>query len=385
MFDIIPRLRQGEAVADVLPQVPADSAFWKGVRYALDRDPYPHRFTMLNPTQYGPGAPYGVFEKIMDGMISRKLTADQCAVAIGKFSQACTPEEWLNFYRPIIDRNLPLTREDFNLYAPAELRFPALRVYDPPLVERQADLPTSYLMEPIYEGERAIIFLTKKEVRGFYYDGRPFPMEAFEDDFEAIRTHKNVKGEVAFDVIHEDDATLIMRDLIALDQFTERARSLPFVERRKIMEKVFFGLLEPITETLELAECYRVNCYAEALMHFNMLLEQGFHGFYARHLDATYWDERDRKVVPTGETELKLFCLNSGPKGSRYEDVVWSLEGKPPRKKVAHEVVLGLTASQRKEMWQNQHEYAGKKFCVSSCGVLDDDRLMFAKFLNWRD
>ena len=166
----------------------------------------------------------------MDGMVSRKLTADQCAVAIGRFSQACSPDEWLNFYRPILDRNLPLTRDDFNRFAPEGLRFPAMRVYDPAMVERAADLPRSYFLEPIYDGERAIIFVTKKEVKGFYYDGRPFPMEAFEDDFEAIRTHKNVKGEVAFDVIHEDDQNLILRDLIALDKFTDRKPSLPLAE-----------------------------------------------------------------------------------------------------------------------------------------------------------
>lgn len=385
MLDIIPRIRQGEDPDTVLSQVPPDSPFWKGVRYALTRDPYPYRYTLMDPPRHGPGVPDAVFEKFMDGYTGKLFSTDQTALAIGKISQTCTAEQWAGYIRPILERLIPFDQATFNRHAPAELRFPALRAYDPPLVRVKADLPEAFLMEPIYQGEPVVIFVTKNKVSAFHHDGRPFENEAFAEDFEALRTCKHIKADVVLDVIYEDDNNLILRDILALDQFQQRGRTIRFEERRKLLETVYYGFLEGITDSLELAECHRINSYAEALIQFNILLEQGFEGFYMRDLYGLYWDESDKKVVLHEQTELKLFALNSGPKGSNYENVVWSLEGTAPRKKLAHEVVMGLTASQRREIWENQQEYAGKKFRVSSCGVLDDGRLMFARFLTWRE
>jgi hypothetical protein len=384
IIETLTRLKSGETIQEINPS----NEFWRGAKLPLDPSArLPYRFTLRDPPAYGKGAPAGIFERIYAAMVSRTFSEEQAALAIGKFSHTCTEREWTLWYRRLLEGKEIISREVFQEHAPLEFRFPALRIYDPPVVKSPSDLPQKFFIEPVYEGPRVLFFVSKESVKGFYYDGSSFEMEAHEDDFTILRDHPSTRAGVVLDMIQEDEQTLILRDVLTIEQFNTGGKTQDYEKRRSLMESFFYKVLEENTESFELGESYLASGYNDALIQINLLIEQGFEQFHLRDAYGAYWSHGDKKIEFTAEEKiLSLVALTSGPKNSRYEDVVWSIEGTVPKskKRIHHEIVLGLNSSQRKEIWNDQPAYAGRKFHVSWCG-LDDDKLMFARFIKWKE
>lgn len=79
----------------------------KALRFSNPLDTrLPNALSFTNPVKYGTGSKPGVFGKLTDAYLSSRISLSEFGSLIGKFSETCTEDEWVKFYKPVLEQRL---------------------------------------------------------------------------------------------------------------------------------------------------------------------------------------------------------------------------------------------------------------------------------------
>ena len=115
-YEIADRLKKGNTT--VLTGLRADDEFWFPASLVMNPNYVLPDFKIpANPSEYGAGAPDGIFEKIL----TSELPQNSIFKALSAFVAACTKREWEDWYKPILEYRLDLniTTDVFSNAAPS--------------------------------------------------------------------------------------------------------------------------------------------------------------------------------------------------------------------------------------------------------------------------
>lgn len=370
----------------LLASIPPSSPFWQSIRWAIDPQVVlPYHFTILDPLRYGSGVDATVFAKLFQAMLDQRLDAESSAIAIGKLSEASTETQW-SWYRRIIEQDVPegVTVALFNSYAPTEHQIAPLRKYDPAGLTSMDDLPESFLIEPLYEGQLTLWEITNNgsqvDVRGFYQDGSRCRNLLWEDDLRQIGNGRKLPEGLQVEAIAEGDR-LWLRDICTGNQFGKKSKTLPLAKRRVLLDQLYQKYLRRSTR-LELTESYLGDEVEDVTLLYDQLLQQGFQSVYLRDAQAGYFQANQMDRVIRLDQAGKFFVrdLIPGAEGSKFEKAVWEIICQEEGSGVERYVRLGLSNKLRREMFSHPSMYMSRSFYAKH-----DGSWMFIQFEKWND
>jgi hypothetical protein len=379
----LPEDERGKYLKDIRPE----HEFWYGCYHGLRQfAPYVTRFVVGDPEHYGPGVPAGVFAKIIDGMESGKL-GEAVADALTAFSSVCIEPEWLEWYRPVLEKNLfpPFTVADFNKYCPTELQ---IRNFEEPKfaqVGKNTRISQQFFVEPFYPDKRQVLlFLRGRKMRMYLHDGTPVKHKGLSKHIKFFATSDGA----VFDGYHnEGDDTMIVRDVLLWEQITGQMPVSGSTEERVTALRSMYQMMVtkeyPGMEAIEMYDCNSEDP-STTRENFGLLFQQGHNSVIIRGKGLTYFEDNANIVVhPTKRSILTCTKVTKGEEGSKYEGKVEYLHGSGTLNKKKFETP-GLKFSDRESLLQDG-EPAGRKFAVLSCGLAKDGKLMFPIFQEWRN
>lgn len=398
-LQIIQKLRDYQSLTAqkrFLSNIPVDSTFWFEAHHGLSHfTPYPYQFVVQEQKHSGQvaykDAP-NVMTMILKGMIDGSLRELDFGKAVYALSVRARPDEWENWYEPVLTKRLrlPVANEVFNQYAPADLRVPGFPVANGiPITEMQA-MPQEFFMEPLITGdyERVLWFLHNGEVRSFLTDGTEW------DHFTNKLFHD-------FLLVGSEDASLVIEgfmeensitltDINDVTMFLTGGRTPMPMDSR-------YEALEGIREIMERNDVPNIWCteHHRCLLDtpqttreaFNTIIQQGYEGAVMRHNEPGYGVDATRVVVhPTKKSILTCTKLLNARPETKYAGGVEYVVGKGTlsRKKFESPVFSGLTFDDRMTILQERDQYLGRKFEVLSCGLGPDGKLVFPIIKKWR-
>ncbi len=363
-----------------LKKIAPDHEFWVGVYHGMrPLVPYPIRFTLRDPPQYGNGVPSGIFTKIVEGMHAGTLSEVATVAAITAFAGHCTEEEWKSWYQPILEKKLrlPVTATQINKHCPEEYRLDNPRLSQMAPIEKGEPLPTQCVLEPYMDAQRLLILLRGKRSYVFLEDGTPVH-RMLPGIFEKFATKEGMMLEV-----YEEDGRYTVRDVLLWEQFMDKGETAPVEVRKKVLEGMFAG-----QEVVEVIEGELHNTMETMRDDIGAFFQAGYSGVVFRPKGSGYHDDIANILVrPKRKSVLTCLSVNEGDGGTKYEgraEYLWG-SGTMNRKQIMTPVFYGLTFSERESSYQNREQLVGQKFDVISCGLDSDDRLMFPIFKKWKE
>ncbi len=79
----------------------------KALRFANSLDtPLSDPLSFTDPKSYGAGAKDGIFGKLLDSYLEKRISLGEFGRLVGKFSETCTEREWADFFKPVLEQNL---------------------------------------------------------------------------------------------------------------------------------------------------------------------------------------------------------------------------------------------------------------------------------------
>jgi hypothetical protein len=216
---------------EVLSSLKPDDPFWTGASYAID--PFVGiivRLPLRNPPVFGRGVPSPIFDKIAKQIISGNVRGDELVRVIEAFSRACTRDEWVSWYLPILrgELVLPISLTLYNKYAPHRIQPPALNKPKPISLDA---CPARFFVQPQYDGLCFWFVNTKDEptdIRGYDDSIRRVRNLFIEQNLARMGNNHNL------DIVitgYMTDREFLVEDLLTRDQFT-RETITPSLERR---------------------------------------------------------------------------------------------------------------------------------------------------------
>lgn len=411
--------------ANILSSVEPESEFWLGAFYALDPFTTFGIKALPTPKEYGTGVRWHTFDKLAKALCERQLTGNLAKDTIEAFASSCTEDQWLNWYKRIIKKDLKCGCDisTINKAAPEEYK---IKTFDCQLATdinkvKTEHIPTEAFIESKYDGTRTIWIIDNKEpTRCFSRNGkeflnfgmisrsleclRDFPGfpdsgimvdgEVISDDFQTLMKQARRKTNAAF------KGTAMVFDMLPLDEFWEQSSDMPLKARRAVLEDMVAFLKDDNTDhPIELSDCIKgVNAVDQmdlVMEKFDRDLESGFEGIMIKDANSTYNFKRDRtwlKMKPTETYDLSVTGIAPGEIGSKYEDTLGALicEGSVDNKLVKVNVGSGLSDELRNEIWNTPNETIGsiveiKADCLTKSPSHDHWSLRFPRFIRYRD
>src|SRR4051812_37147727 len=79
-----------------------------------------------DPTEFGQGLKPPVFDKIVKAILDNQITGDKLVHTIEALSKTCQEDEWLFWYKRILQGELdvPIDLATFNQYCPDQFQIP---------------------------------------------------------------------------------------------------------------------------------------------------------------------------------------------------------------------------------------------------------------------
>jgi hypothetical protein len=373
-------LKTDKAREENLKKIAPDHEFWVGAYHGMrPLVPYPVRFGLRDPSQYGSGVPHGIFTKILNGMHDGTLTEVATVSALTAFSGHCTEEEWKSWYQPIFEKKLrlPVTVTQLNKHCPKEYRLDNPRLPQMAPIARGEPLPTKCVLEPYMDAQRLLILLRQKRTYVFSEDGTPVH-RMLPVVFERFATEDGVMLEV-----YEEEGRYTVRDVLLWEQSIDEVKSAPVEVRKKVLEGMFAG-----QEVVEVIEGELHNSTDTIREEVSAFLQAGYPGVVIRQKGSSYYDDAANILIrPKRKSVLTCMSIDEGAGGTKYAgrtEYVWG-SGTMNRKKIETPVFYGLTFSEREASYQNREQLVGQKFDVISCGLDSDGKLMFPIFKQWKE
>lgn len=342
------------------------------------------------PTHGGPdgqGLPWEAFKELCHLLATRQLTGDDARSAIELALSASTKDQWNNWYRRILIKDLRCGVSEKTVN---KVKKNAVPVFECMLAHDGANhekkIAGKKLLEPKLDGVRVltIIDATAKTVTMYSRNGKILEnfshitdgilkhIELFErstvldgemisSSFQALMKQVHRK-----DNVKADDAVLMLFDILPLSEFQKGKSVLGQRRRSKIlqgMKPVFdkiggIGII-PQTEV-------NLDEYAGELLfkEFNkQAIEDGYEGIMIKDVDAVYECKRSAnwlKQKPFIEVSLTVVGIEEGTGKNEGRLGALICEGEDDGKTIAVNVGSGFTDDQRVEYWTGKESMVGQ-------------------------
>ena len=370
------RLFKESVVADNI----SNDSFVTGLKYALDPlvtfgvQQVPEK---KDPT--GAGLPSDDFYAIADSLVSRELTGHAARDAILVAMAKATQEEWNDWYRRILIKDLRcgVSVKTVNGVAPKTVPvFGCMLAHDGAKHEKK--IKGECIVEYKYDGVRVIAIvnngsatlysrngklltnfphieeaLSKPEYNGIVFDG-----EVMSDDFQSLMKQVHRKSGA-----QTEDAYLALFDILSLDEFMEGEGSQDAMERKLALE-----------EYRDKEDCIKVVDYwvvnfdkPEGQELFDDLnktaLEKGYEGLMIKPTHDIYKCKRSHawlKVKPFIEVTLSVVDVEEGTGRNEGKLGALVVEGEDDGKFFRLNVGSGLTDENREVFWESKDQLIGQ-------------------------
>jgi len=370
------RLFKESVVADHID----DGLFVTGLQYALDPlvtfgvQQVPEK---KDPT--GEGLLPEDFYDMADALIKRDLTGHAARDAILVAMAKATQEEWNDWYRRILIKDLRcgVSVKTVNGVAPNTIPvFGCMLAHDG--AKHPKKITGECIIEYKYDGVRVIAIvqngsatlysrngklltnfphieeaLSKPEYNDTVFDG-----EVMSDDFQSLMKQVHRKSGA-----QTEDAYLALFDVLSLDEFQEGEGSQDAMERKLALEEY-----RDVEDCIKVVDYWVVNFdKPEGQELFDDLnktaLEKGYEGLMIKPTHDIYKCKRSHawlKVKPFIEVTLSVVALEEGT--GKNEGLLGALvvEGEDDGKFFRLNVGSGLTDENREQIWANQDAVIGQ-------------------------
>ena len=361
----------------------------------------------------GKGITQTEFDDLLSRLEDRSLTGNQMRDVIQVFCDSSKMEEWNDWYRRILIKDLRcgVTHKTINKHS--EMKVP---VFECMLADdskkHEKKLVGDVLIEPKLDGVRVVVIcdVDKDEVKLFSRNGKEllnFPEinKQFDDMMDQMSESMVFDGEIMSDdfqtlmrEIHRKggaktkDAKLNLFDCMPLYNFQDGSCVDPITERKKWLDGYTYG------PNINLVEHVRMNLdNDEGQKQFadynKMCIDRGFEGIMVKPVGGIYECKRSTgwlKVKPFIEVSLKVVDTEEGTGRNAGKLGALIVEGKDMDKFIKTNVGSGLTDSDREEFWKAKDKLIGQIVEVRADAITqnqdtkDEWSLRFPRFLRFR-
>lgn len=371
-WEIVEYLRVAEDPSEILSKLDPADPFWVGASYALD--PFIGKIYRLairrDPTTYGPGLPTKLFIEAVDAIIAGKVTGDNLAKAVEAISRTCQAEEWLFWYKPILqgDLDIPISFSDFNKHCPETYAIRPIKLHNPKLITSLTDLPERFFIQPEYDDERVFWMIDSRyepiEIR--CYDSRI--RRVYNDEVQASLLDMARKH--PYDIVlfgHMGKQGFLVDDILTREQFAQEGGAQ--LLHKRLMATAALGI-QPVQMSGLMTSSDLDRFYKE----LDLIFQQGYKGAVLRNLDGHYPFRVQSDVLVSPATKTIMICKEVLPGIGIKAEVV---RGKKTTKA---DIRLGLTET----AWKDISELSiGRRLDVLSCGQKNGE-LVLPMFCQWR-
>lgn len=360
-WEIISALRETTKKTEkveILSTVDEDNEFWIGANLALDPLMVFHIKKMPTPDHYGDGVKWYGFNQLATALSERTITGNIARDTVKAFAEKCTEEQWENWYKLILIKDLKCGVAISTINAAASEQN-QIKTFNCQLsininTQRTDKLPTDCFMEAKYDGWRVIWIIPKEgEIRSFTRNGKElfnfgriandlyslqeypgFPdcgimldTEVISESFSKLAQQALRKSSSAF------DGTGLAFDTLPLDEFWSRKTDTPLTKRRDVLEQ-FINFLRHHNPNALVDLSYAekgINAQTDMdqiMEFFSQQVEAGFEGIMIKDSTLPYNFKKDKtwlKMKPTDTYDVKVVGYKMGKKGSKYEGLLGAL------------------------------------------------------------
>lgn len=327
----------------------------------------------------GEGLSWDDFETLALDLEERKLTGHAARDAILVAMAKATQEEWNDWYRRILIKDLRcgVSEKTVNKVAPGTVPvFGCMLAHDG--AKHPKKITGECIIEYKYDGVRVIAIvqngiatlysrngkvlsnfphieqaLSKPEYNDTVFDG-----EVMSEDFQTLMKQVHRK-----EGAQTQDAYLALFDVLSLDEFQEGEGSQNALDRKLALEEY-----RDKDDCIRVVDYWVVNFDTQGGQDlFNDLnktaLEHGYEGLMIKPTKAIYQCKRSHawlKIKPFIEVTLKVIALEEGT--GKNEGMLGALvvEGEDDGKFFHVNVGSGLTDENREQIWSNQDAVIGQ-------------------------
>lgn len=358
--------------SEIFGKLDPSDPFWVGASYAMD--PFVGTICRIpiskDPPRYGPGLKVKFFEEIVDAVIAGKLTGDDLAKAVEAISKTCQAEEWLYWYKPILQgtMEIPVTPDQFNEYCPEKYSIRPVKLHKPKPISSLSDLPERFFMQPEYPTERVFWMIDSRqepiEIRCYDSKMRRVKNQDVEDSFIEMAQRHPVNI-VIFG--HLGSRGFLIDDVLTREQFAQEGGA-------QLLHKRLIAAAALGVQPVQMSSLMTPKAMDKFYKELDLLLQQGFPAVVIRDLDGHYPFRVNQDVLVKPNIKATVTFMGCTP---GVEIKAETMRGK---KLIKANIRLGLTES----VWKDISESSiGRRLDVLSCGQKGDE-LILPVFHQWR-
>jgi DNA ligase-1 len=402
-----------------------NDVFFKGVRLALD--PMITFGVKKVPTHSGPdgqGLPWGVFEDLADKLNKRELTGHDARDAIELCLTIATKNEWNDWYRRILIKDLRCGVSDKTINKVVEKKYANYTVptFSCQLAHDSANhegkLTGKKLVEVKLDGVRVItIVYADGRVLQFSRNGKelvnfPHIIEQISQVIKTKGTNKNVDvvldGEVMSSSfqdlmkqvhrksdVNSDDAVLHLFDVIPLKDFEKGICQTPQSTRSEMVKfwvETYQDLLPNVTYVAnELVDLETTQGQKRFKEINQKAIDGGYEGIMIKDPNAIYECKRTvswLKLKPFIEVTLEVKDVEEGTGRNIGRLGALVCEGDDDSRHIRVNVGSGFSDSDRDTFWNSRNDVLGKLVEVRADAITQNQdgsySLRFPRFLHFR-
>jgi DNA ligase-1 len=363
--------------------------------------------------QDGKGITQTEFDDLVRRLEDRSLTGNQMRDVIQVFCDSSKMEEWNDWYRRILIKDLRcgVTHKTINKHSSLKVPvFECMLADDSKKHEKK--MAGEVYVEPKLDGVRVLTIcdVDKDEVKMFSRNGKElnnFPkiFEQFDSMLDQMSESMVFDGEIMSDdfqtlmrEIHRkggaktDDAVLNLFDCLTLEQFKEGGSSDDLIKRKEKLLSFNYG------PNVSVVQFVKMNLDEEdgqkQFADYNKLcIDKGFEGIMVKPIAGIYECKRSSlwlKVKPFIEVSLKVIDTEEGTGRNAGKLGALIVEGTDMDKFIKTNVGSGLTDTDREIFWKNKAKLIGQIVEVRADAITqnqdtkDEWSLRFPRFLRFR-
>ena len=365
----------------------------------------------------GQSLPWEAFKELCHLLQTRQLTGDDARSAIELALSASTKDQWNNWYRRILIKDLRCGVSEKTVN---KVKKGAVPVFECMLAHDGANHEKKIngvrLLEPKLDGVRCITIVDYEARTVTQYTRNGKVLENFShiangllDNIDLIGRSYVLDGEVVSrsfqdlmkqvhrkDDVQAQDARLMLFDILPLSEF-KKGKSIMGQKRRSALLKTLKSAFDKAGH-IDIIPQIEVNLdeYVGELQfkQFNKdAIEQGFEGIMIKVPDAQYECKRSTswlKVKPFIEVSLTVTAVEEGTGKNEGRLGALVCEGVDDGKTILVNVGSGFTDDQRTEYWGDRESMVGQIVEIrADAATLSQDStetwsLRFPRFLRFR-
>ena len=354
----------------------------------------------------GPGLEWPEFKILLDKLIARELTGHAARDAIVDSMVLSTVEQWNNWYRPILLKDL---KAGFSEKTVNKVQKGTIPVFGCMLArdgaKEEKKLVGDVLIENKYDGVRCIAIVQNNTAVLHSRNGKVFPNfphieealskpqfnnmvfdgEIMSENFQALM--KQVYRKTNVDT---SDAYLALFDVLDLSEFNAGEGKYNTLERKQILAEL------PFDECIRKVDFTRVNLDTsegqQIFKNMNKIaIAEGYEGLMVKPVESLYECKRSAswlKIKPIIEVTLTVIDIEEGQ--GKFEGTTGALvcEGIEDGDLIGVNVGSGLTDEMRESIWNNRDDVIGQLVEIRADAITQAENgeysLRFPRFKTFR-